>query len=292
MQTDIGVIVGRFQVHELHQAHTELIESVMAEHKKVVMLLGVTSVLCSRRNPLDFVARKAMLLQKFPELTVLALPDMWSDKEWSKTLDHRLREACPVGTATLYGGRDSFIKYYSGAFATKELEPHAFISGTEVRKHVSVEVKASTDFRAGVIYAAYNQYQKVYPAVDVAVFKDDLLLLGKKPYQDRYRFIGGFADPGDASYEAAARREVKEEAGIEVDEVKYLGSARIDDWRYRSEADKILTLFFSAKLTEGQPQPQDDISELRWFKPETLTQNDLVPEHAVLFKLLKANSSR
>lgn len=26
-QTDIGVIIGRFQIHELHEAHKELIQS-------------------------------------------------------------------------------------------------------------------------------------------------------------------------------------------------------------------------------------------------------------------------
>ena len=31
---DVGVIVGRFQVHELHQAHRELIQYVMDRHDR------------------------------------------------------------------------------------------------------------------------------------------------------------------------------------------------------------------------------------------------------------------
>lgn len=284
---EIGVIVGRFQVHDLHDAHRGIIESVATKHKKVIMFLGVSATLVTKNNPLDFVARKEMILHTFPHLTVLALPDMPSDKDWSKMLDQRIREVAPVGGVTLYGGRDSFISRYFGDFTTKELEQRVFVSGTEVRKNVSTEVKSTPDFRAGVIYAAYNQYSKVHPTVDVAILKDNAVLLGKKPNQAKYRFIGGFADPTDSTYEQAAIREAFEETGAEVGDVRYVGSARIDDWRYKSENDKIMTLFFTARYVFGRIQPQDDISELRFFPMPELRKNDLVEEHHVLFDLLK-----
>lgn len=285
--TDTGVIVGRFQVHELHEAHRAIIASVLAKHRKVIMFLGVSATLVTKHNPLDFVARKEMLLQAFPQLTVLSLPDMPSDKDWSKALDQRIREVAPVGGVTLYGGRDSFISRYFGDFLTQELEQHVFVSGTEVRKNVSSEVKSTPDFRAGVIYAAYNQYDKVHPTVDVAILRDDTVLLGKKPNQSKYRFIGGFADPRDDSYEQSAMREALEETGVEVGDVRYCGSAKIDDWRYAGETDKIMTLFFTAQYVFGRIQPQDDISELRFFKLTELKRDDLVPEHGILYDLLK-----
>ncbi|MFY7998257.1 MAG: NUDIX domain-containing protein [Candidatus Kapaibacteriota bacterium] len=286
-RTDTGVIVGRFQIHDLHEAHRAIIESVLAQHRKVIMFLGVSATLVTKHNPLDFVARKEMILQAFPQLTVLALPDMPSDKDWSKALDQRIREVAPVGGVMLYGGRDSFISCYFGDFPTQELEQRVFVSGTEVRKNVSSEVKSTPDFRAGVIYAAYNQYDKVYPTVDVAIVRDDTVLLGKKPNQAKYRFIGGFADPRDDSYEQSATREALEETGAEVGDVRYLGSAKIDDWRYASESDKIMTLFFTAKYVFGRIQPQDDISELRFFRFSELQRTDIVPEHGVLYDLLK-----
>ena len=48
-QYDVGVIVGRFQVPELHFAHRDLIESVMAKHGKTIIVLGL-SPLCSSRH--------------------------------------------------------------------------------------------------------------------------------------------------------------------------------------------------------------------------------------------------
>jgi bifunctional NMN adenylyltransferase/nudix hydrolase len=286
-QKDIGVIVGRFQVHELHEAHRDIIETVMKNHRRVVIFLGVSPALISKHNPLDFVTRKEMILSSYPNLTVLSIPDHPSDKEWSKELDRRIREACPVGSVMLYGSRDCFIKSYFGSFETKELEQKVYVSGTEVRKEVSREIKASPDFRAGVIFAAYNQYAKVYPTVDVAVFNDGKLLLAKKPSVDNYRFIGGFADPTDNSFEEAAKREVMEESNIEIGDIEYVGSHRVDDWRYRSEEDKIMTTLFMAKYVHGRINPQDDISELRWFEWDEVSEDIFVSEHKPLFNLLK-----
>jgi len=283
---DIGVIVGRFQVHELHPGHIALIESVKAKHKRVVILLGISPALVTRKNPLDFVARKEMILQKFPDVSVLSIPDMPSDKDWSAELDGRIREACPVGSVMLYGGRDGFVKYYHGHFETTELADHQQVSGTEVRKSLSNEVKSSPDFRAGVIYAAYNQYPKVFPTVDVAILQGENILLGRKSHQTQYRFIGGFSDPTDDCYEAAARREAFEETGLEVDSLQYVGSARIDDWRYRNEEDKIISLLFTAELQFGKAEARDDIAELRWFRRDELTEEIFTPEHRPLFQLL------
>lgn len=282
---DIGVIVGRFQVNELHPGHLELINDVAARHKRMIVFLGVAPVLVTRNNPLDFITRKEMLLQQFPSLTVLSIPDTPSDLDWSRELDRRIREAYPIGSVVLYGSRDSFIKYYHGHFETSELEAHQSTSGTEARLAISKEVKASPDFRAGVIFAAYNQYAKVYPTVDVAIIKGDKVLLGRKPNQDKFRFIGGFTDPTDNCYEDAALREAEEETGVTIANAKYIGSARIDDWRYRSEVDKIMTHLFVADYISGDAKANDDIVELKWFDINNVDSAQIVNEHHVLLNL-------
>jgi bifunctional NMN adenylyltransferase/nudix hydrolase len=284
---EIGVIVGRFQVPELHAGHVELIQRVVENHKRVVIFLGVTPVLVTKKNPLDFITRKEMILKVFPNVTILALPDMPNDTDWSKELDKRLREVCPMGDALLYGGRDSFINYYSGHFETTELDGIGDFSGTEMRKEVSQATKASPDFRAGVIFAAYNQYPKVYPTVDVAIMKGDEVLLGRKSHQTLFRFIGGFIDPTDDSFEQAAQREAREETGVEVGNLQYVGTARIDDWRYRHEVDKIITTLFTADYIFGNATAQDDIAELRWFKLKDLKEENFVEEHRGLWGLLE-----
>ncbi len=289
--TEVGVIVGRFQVPHLHEAHLDLIRSVRERHPVTLIVLGIAPVLVTRNNPLDFESRKQMLLEAFPDVTVLLLKDVASDEEWSRRLDEILGDAYPTAGFTLYGGRASFLECYSGRHRAVELarEHESAVSGTDLRREVSARAKGTADFRAGVVFAAFNQYAKCFPTVDVAIFSEDgtKILLARKPHEKLFRFFGGFADPGSTSYEADARREVMEECGVEISAPQYLGSTLIDDWRYRAEVDKIKTLFFSATYVSGRAEANDDIAEVRWFDAATLGQDDVVPTHHPLLSLLR-----
>lgn len=293
---DVGVIVGRFQVPELTDAHRAFLEHVAGEHDKVVVFLGLSPVLVTRENPLDFESRKQMLLAEYPRFNVLFVKDINSDQVWSRKLDELIRDVTtPSQTVLLYGGRDSFIARYHGKFQTCELEQEVWTSGTTVRRSVGTRsAKATPDFRAGVVWAAYSRYPTVFPTVDVAVFTErgHKLLLGRKPYEDRFRFIGGFADPASESYEQDARREVQEEAGIAITDPEYIGSYAIDDWRYRPEVDKIRTILFHAKHFSGQPRPADDIAEVRWFDMSAVSNADVVESHWPLLHAVKEDQRR
>jgi len=62
---DVGVIIGRFQVAELHDGHHMIISSVLERHKKVLIFLGSTpDVLVTKQNPLDFLTRQQMIQEK------------------------------------------------------------------------------------------------------------------------------------------------------------------------------------------------------------------------------------
>jgi bifunctional NMN adenylyltransferase/nudix hydrolase len=131
------------------------------------------------------------------------------------------------------------------------------------------------------------KYPTVYATVDVVIRRGSKILLGRKAHQSKFRFVGGFADPAlDNSYEDAAKREAKEETGIEVLTVKYLGSARIDDPRYRNTPDCIITHLFEAVVWSGEPVASDDIAELKWFDANQISAADFVEEHHVLWELL------
>lgn len=265
---DVGVIVGRFQVPELHDAHRALIQHVKDAHDKVIVVLGLAPVV-TIENSLDFESRKQMLLDEFSSLTVMYVKDVNDDKLWSKRLDEIVKNLItPSQSALIYGGRDSFIPFYAGQFETRELKLKAWTSGTEIRKQIArSSTIATADFRKGVVWAASSRFPTSFATVDVAVFNDDEteLLLGKKSYETKFRFFGGFTDPADSSYEAAARREVMEEAGITITDPKYVTSMNIDDWRYRGTSDQIKTMFFKTHLLSGRPTPGDDIAQVRWF---------------------------
>lgn len=288
---DIGVIVGRFQVHELHDAHRDLIQHVADDHEKVIIFLGVSPLANSVTNPLDFESRKQMILAEFPDVTVLYIKDQPSDDIWSRKLDEQVNDMrLPGQTVVLYGGRDSFMDHYRGEFPTQELLQETFFSGTEVRKQIArSSARNSAEFRAGAIWASQGRFPTAFQAVDIAVFdhSGSKLLLGRKSTDRLFRFPGGFSDPASFSLEADARREVAEETGVTIGDPKYVGSAVIDDWRYRNEPDAIKTALFTAQYIHGRPTPSDDMdAEVRWFDLTTLSDQDLVPFHRPLLAML------
>lgn len=131
-----------------------------------------------------------------------------------------------------------------------------------------------------------QRFPTVFATVDIVIRKNKQLLLGRKAHQGKFRFVGGFSDPAfDNSYEDAAIREAKEETTLNLHEVVYLGSTRIDDPRYRGTPDCIITHLFLAEKWEGEPLASDDIAELKWFDESSLTKNDFVDEHHVLWDL-------
>lgn len=309
--TDIGVIVGRFQTPRLHEAHLDLIKTVCERHPRTIIVLGLSPIVATRNNPLDLEARRKMIQDtlaeedakrvelKLPKLyenvAIAYINDNQSDTAWSANLDRLLAEPHLVGinkTVTLYGSRDSFLKCYHGKHKCEELVPETTVSATEMRKLSGNRVKATADFREGVVWATQNRYPTTFPTIDVAVIdrNNHRLLLARKPNESLYRFVGGFADPDDATYEATAARELKEEATLDypVERFHYAGSAKINDWRYRSEVDKIKTLFFVVEYTDGEPQAADDIAETKWFSldlgPDL--KKYMMPNHHVLVDLL------
>ena len=291
-----AVIVARFQIPYLHAGHLYLLNEIRSRHNKVIIILGVSAVKGSRRNPLDFYTRERMLKQYAPELIILPLKDQASDEVWSRQLDELLQTTFPLESFILYGSRDSFMNVYTGKFNTEALPEQGNFSASEVRDACADKVMDSEDFRRGINYAYQNTYTKVFPTVDIAVLKDENtgVLLGKKHFASKWRFPGGFADPTDENFEEAAKRELAEECGnIETGPMQYIGSARIDDWRYRQEADKITTVFYKTTLKSGNPQAADDLEHLSWFPVKELANmiqhNAIAPEHHILVSLLLKN---
>jgi len=278
-----AAIIARFQTPYLHAGHCQLLEEVRAQHQKVVVVLGVSPVTGARRNPYDFATRERMIKSAYPEVVALPLSDHPSDAVWSAQIDQLLSLTFPADRFLLYGGRDSFIPYYSGRLATQELPEYTPDSATEIRERFQDLVLDSKEFRAGILYGLHNQYAKVFPTVDIAVFRHERsqLLLGQKSGEQEWRLVGGFADPKDASYEATAMRELHEEAGpLEVSPMHYECSFQVDDWRYRQETDKIITNLYSCDLIFGTPVAGDDLATLQWFTWEELDM--LLAQHQVL----------
>lgn len=292
-KSTIGVIIGRFQLHELHEAHRAMIEYVIQRHEKVLLFLGITDAIGTRKDPLDFLTRKLMIESIYgSDLVIMPLKDQISNELWSEKLDEKIREVFPLGSVLLYGSRDSFIPFYSGKFECIELEPEKYVNATDIRKMCSERVISSPDFRAGVIYGIYNMYPTMYSTIDAAIinYETNEVLLGQKIGETKWRFVGGFVDVADESEEHAVRREVMEETGLEVGDIKFICSQKINDWRYKGMKDKgVMTHFYACKYIFGGPQPSDDICALKWFQLNSVFVDQIIDGHKSLFlKLLES----
>jgi NAD+ diphosphatase len=111
-----------------------------------------------------------------------------------------------------------------------------------------------------------QQFPRTDPAVIMLVVDDtDRALLGRQPRwpEGRYSTLAGFVDPGE-SLEAAVRREVAEEVGVEVGEVDYLGN---QPWPFPAS---LMVGFFARALTTEILVDNEEITDARWFTREQM----------------------
>ena len=96
------------------------------------------------------------------------------------------------------------------------------------------------------------------PCIVVAVLKEDKVLLMKQSYiyKDSKVLISGYVDIGE-EVEDTVIREVKEETGITVNNVRYLGSDFV-------EPTELLMLTFRADYLDGEILKSDEVEWVNW----------------------------
>lgn len=266
----VGAVVARFQIDELHAGHQMLLETAGLKSDVLCVVLALNENRGSKRNPLDFVTRKLMVEAWAREelsipVVVLSQHDQPQDDVWSKNLDRLLIDTFPGAHITLYGGRDSFLKHYEGNLGTVDITTSGVTvaSSTSRRQRIASQPGRTAEFRRGVIYGAHDNWPRLFMCVDIALISGNTLYVGKRNNEDGYRFFGGFVDQKDKNLEAAAARELHEEAGVYA-APKYVGSFHVSDYRYKEpDEGQVMTALFLAQLPPNVvPLAGDDIDEI------------------------------
>lgn len=118
-----------------------------------------------------------------------------------------------------------------------------------------------------------------------------LIQRGKEPYKDRWAFPGGFMNM-DETTEVCAFRELMEETGLKVEDLKEIGAySKVDrDPRGRTITVAYLAIVDKATKVKGQ----DDAAEAEWFAVDSLPplafdHDDILLDALALFYKVKEN---
>lgn len=106
----------------------------------------------------------------------------------------------------------------------------------------------------------HESYPPIHPCAIVLIWRDDQLLLIRKPEwaEGRYSLVAGFLDVGE-SLEECAVREAREETGVAIRNVRYVASQA---WPFPSQ----LMVGFTAEYDGGDIALDDrEIADARWF---------------------------
>jgi NAD+ diphosphatase len=126
-------------------------------------------------------------------------------------------------------------------------------SDTEISSAGHMRVCTSTD-------CAQRYFPSMDPAIIVLIEHEDRCLLGRQAHwpETMYSTLAGFVEPGE-TIEAAVAREVNEEAGIQIEDIRYHSSQA---WLFPNS----LMLGFNAKATSTDLQlDANELEAAAWF---------------------------
>lgn len=125
-----------------------------------------------------------------------------------------------------------------------------------------LEEKYSWD-EGGVPYCPHDDvmfFDTPKPCIMVAIIKDDEILLLKQSYiyKNSKVLLTGYVENNETA-EEAVYREVKEEAGIDINNITYVGSDYVKD-------KEILMITFMADFVSGKINKSDEVEGMGWSK--------------------------
>lgn len=113
----------------------------------------------------------------------------------------------------------------------------------------------------------------------VLIHDGDRVLLGRGAHyaEGMYSTLAGFVEPGE-SLEETVRREVMEEAGVEVDDIRYQGSQH---WPFPHS----LMVGFHARWVSGEARVMDDeLEDVAWFRSDAMPR--IPPRESIAYHLI------
>jgi NAD+ diphosphatase len=125
------------------------------------------------------------------------------------------------------------------------------------------------------------EYPKIAPAVIVAVTNGNRLLLAEYPNYDKYALLAGFVEIGE-TLEDTVRREVMEEVGLKVKNIRYYKS------QPSSLTDNLMVGFYCE--LDGSDTinfDADELSNAEWVERENIPTNKDYADGSLTYEMME-----
>lgn len=175
---DISIVIGRFQPWTL--AHHKLAEFAASKANNLGILCGSYSEERTKKNPLLFVERKAIIESNLKDIgkpfSIQPVPDCGTDDEWVKIVRQQIDICCQElylpnsPKIALVGMKKDNSSYYLDLFPDLPLIeydcPDVVISATDVREIMYGEKSGRLDdFISDVTKNHLYKYQNIFDEV-------------------------------------------------------------------------------------------------------------------------------
>ena len=160
-----GIAVMRAQ--PLHIGHQKIIQTMLQTCKAVTIVLGSVQECGTARNPFDYIMRKQMILNCFPQpqLHIIGVPDINNPLRWPYFVCEQIAQHFPhlPEPDVYFAGSEYDAHWFEPKFSHIEIidrnNPNVpFVSGTMVREMIAFGDERWQNFVAPKNVALIQQY--------------------------------------------------------------------------------------------------------------------------------------
>ena len=122
-------------------------------------------------------------------------------------------------------------------------------------------------------------YRSSAPAVGAVIVEDGRALVtvrAREPEKGRLDLSGGFLGVGEHPVDGLAR-EARDELGVEIEVLE--PPLLLATHTYGPGGQYVLAIGFGARIVGGEPDPTDDVAEIKWVSAVEVDSADFAWEH-------------
>ena len=249
----------------------QLLQATESDGSARVAFLSRESPIVDRADAAELV-----LLGQFQDAWCMLI-DLPADSPVTLPEETALAELRPLA-ALLPAPESALLAYARGLSLWRSRQRFCGVCGNPTRP-----IRGGHVLRCSLPLGPHDFFPRIDPAIIVLVNTADRALLGRQASwpAGRYSTIAGFVEPGE-SLEDAVAREVHEETGVDVDEIRYQSS---QPWPFPA------SLMLGFRATAGARQEicrGSELEDVQWFSRADLLSGRVLlpPPQAIARRLI------